>query len=121
MREGDTVRATRDIGRYVKEGEAGEVLDARATLGVGSFGLRVDFGEFNAIVQPDAVELVERAREPVVLELDGDTETTLAMFLEANYEGMSRQEHEALLALEVGDSLTFGGGAFAETQVERVE
>lgn len=121
MRAGDTVRATRDIGRYVKAGEAGEIMDARATLGVGSFGLRVDFGEFNAIVQPDAVELVERAREPVVLKVDGDTETTLALFLEANYEGLSRREHEDLLALEVGESLTLGGGAFAETTVQRLE
>ncbi len=52
---------------------------------------------------------------------DGEVETSLDDFLDANRDGLSIEEIEEILLLDVGFATVVGGGAFATTTIERIE
>jgi hypothetical protein len=59
----------------------------------------------------------------ILLRIDDsdDNVCTLDEFLTANFEGLSEDDLEAVACLDVGEVLTLGGGAAAESKIERVE
>lgn len=72
-----------------------------------------DDGSVTVTVHADPVPESRRT-----LEIDGEDYCSLADFLEAN-DGLSPYEIAALRGLEVGESTTIGGGAFAEATIRR--
>lgn len=56
----------------------------------------------------------------VTIRIDGEHECTLAEFLADNEDGLDPEEIEGLESLEVGESFTSGGGAWASWTVERL-